>query len=94
MTLLLSYSTLEACRLFNLQSLHQSLPINKNDFDKGHSEDPLINKIQKFLESNKDKALPEGEIMGYLYPDHISQPGNTITFGSAMLSWHTQERSN
>jgi hypothetical protein len=48
------------------------MPITKNDFDKGRSEDPIISKIQKFLESNKDKAFTEDEIIGHLYPGHIA----------------------
>jgi len=61
------------------------MPIIKKDFDKGRSEDPIISKIQKFLESNKDKAFTEEEIIGLLYPDHIAWPGDTIAFNSAML---------
>ena len=42
------------------------MPIDKNDFDKGRSDEPIISKIQKFLESNKDKAFTEEEIIGHL----------------------------
>lgn len=66
-------------------SSSEHMPINKNDFDKGRSEDPIISKIQKFLESNKDKAFTEEEIIGHLYPEHIAWPGDTIAFSSAML---------
>ena len=59
--------------------------INKNDFDKGRSDEPIISQIQKFPESNKDKAFTEEEIIGHLYPDHIAWPGDTIAFSSAML---------
>jgi hypothetical protein len=59
--------------------------INKNDFDKGRNEEPIISKIQKFLESHKDKAFTEEEIIGHLYPDHIAWPGDTIAFSSVML---------
>ena len=61
------------------------MPIDKNDFDKGRSDEPIISKIQKFLESNKDKAFTEEEIIGHLYPDHIAWPGDTIAFSSAVL---------
>jgi hypothetical protein len=61
------------------------MPISKSDFDKGRSEDPIISKIQKFLESSKEMAFTEEEIMGHLYPEHIAWPGDTIAFGSAML---------
>lgn len=61
------------------------MPISKNDFDKGHSEDPIITRIQNFLESNKEMAFTEEEIMGHLYPEHIAWPGDTIAFRSAML---------
>jgi hypothetical protein len=61
------------------------MPISKNDFDKGRSEDPIIHRIQDFLESNKDEAFTEEEIMGHLYPEHIAWPGDTIAFSNAML---------
>jgi hypothetical protein len=61
------------------------MPITKDEFDKGRSEDPIISRIQNFLESNKEKAFTEEEIMGHLYPEHIAWPGDTIAFGSAML---------
>lgn len=61
------------------------MPICKSDFDKGRSEDPIIHRIQDFLESNKENAFTEEEIMGHLYPEHIAWPGDTIAFGSAML---------
>ena len=61
------------------------MPINKNDFDKGRTDEPIIIKIQKFLESNTDKAFTEEEIIGHLYPDHIAWPGDTIAFNSAVL---------
>jgi hypothetical protein len=52
---------------------------------KGRSDEPIISKIQKFLESNKDMAFTEEEIIGHLYPDHIAWPGDTIAFSSAVL---------
>ena len=61
------------------------MPITEDEFDKGRSEDPIISRIQNFLESNKEKAFTEEEIMGHLYPEHIAWPGDTIAFGSAML---------
>ena len=61
------------------------MPIDKNDFDRGRSDEPIISKIQKFPESNKDKAFTEEEIIGHLYPDHIAWPGDTIAFSSAVL---------
>ncbi len=61
------------------------MPIDKNDFDRGRSDEPIISKSQKFLESNKDKAFTEEEIIGHLYPDHIAWPGDTIAFSSAVL---------
>jgi hypothetical protein len=48
------------------------MPITKNDFDKNRSDEPIISKIQKFLESNKYKAFTEEEIIGHLYPEHIA----------------------
>ena len=61
------------------------MPISKIEFDKGRSEDPIIHKIQSYLESNKDKAFTEEEIMKHLYPEHIAWPGDTFAFSSAML---------
>jgi hypothetical protein len=61
------------------------MPISKNDFDNGRSEDPIIHRIQDFLESNREKAFTEEEIMGHLYPEHIAWPGDTIAFNAAML---------
>jgi hypothetical protein len=61
------------------------MPITKDEFNMGRSEDSIITKIQNFLESNKEKAFTEEEIMGQLYPEHIAWPGDTIAFGSAML---------
>jgi hypothetical protein len=61
------------------------MPITKTEFEKGRSEDPIIHRIENFLESNKANAFTEEEIMGHLYPEHIAWPGDTIAFGSAML---------
>lgn len=61
------------------------MPISKIEFDKGRSEDPIIHKIQSYLESNKDQAFTEEEIMKHLYPEHIAWPGDTFAFSSAML---------
>jgi hypothetical protein len=61
------------------------MPITKTEFEKGRSEDPIIHRIENFLESNKENAFTEEEIMGHLYPEHIAWPGDTIAFGSAML---------
>jgi hypothetical protein len=61
------------------------MPISKIDFDNGRSEDPIIHRIQDFLESNNEKAFTEEEIMGHLYPEHIAWPGDTIAFNTAML---------
>lgn len=61
------------------------MPITKDEFAKGRAEDALIVKIQNLLESNKEKAFTEEEIMGHLYPEHIAWPGDTIAFSSAML---------
>ena len=61
------------------------MPISKIEFDKGRSEDPIIHKIQSYLESNKDMAFTEEEIMKHLYPEHIAWPGDTFAFSSAML---------
>lgn len=61
------------------------MPISKDDFAKGRTEDALIVRIQNFLDSNKEKAFTEEEIMGHLYPEHIAWPGDTIAFNSAML---------
>ena len=61
------------------------MPIPKIEFEKGRSEDPIIRRIETFLESNKEYAFTEEEIMRHLYPEHIAWPGDTIAFGSAML---------
>jgi hypothetical protein len=61
------------------------MPISKDDFAKGRTEDALIVKIQRFFDSNKDKAFTEEEIMRHIYPEHIAWPGDTIAFNSAML---------
>jgi hypothetical protein len=64
---------------------YDSMPITKDDFAKGRSEDALIVRIQNFLDSNKETAFTEEEIMKHLYPEHIAWPGDTIAFSSAML---------
>jgi hypothetical protein len=61
------------------------MPISKDEFDKGRREDPIIDKIQDFLGSNKDKAFTEDEILRRLYPDHTAWPGDRIGFHGAML---------
>ena len=61
------------------------MPITKSEFEKGRSEDPIIHRIQGFLESSKDNAYTEEEIMKHMYPEHIAWPGDTIAFNSAML---------
>jgi hypothetical protein len=61
------------------------MPISKDEFNKGRSEDPIIHKIQDFLESNNEKAFTEEEIMRHLYPEHIAWPGDAIAFNTAML---------
>jgi hypothetical protein len=61
------------------------MPISKDDFVKGRSEDAIIVKIQENLESNKDKAFTEEEIITHIYPEHFAWPGDTIAFHSAML---------
>ncbi len=65
--------------------MYDNMPITKDDFAKGRIEDALIVKIQNFLDSNREKAFTEEEIMGHLYPDHIAWPGDTFAFSSAML---------
>lgn len=61
------------------------MPISKEEFDKGRREDPIIDKIQEFLESNKDKAFTEDEILRRLYPEHTAWPVDRISFNSAVL---------
>ena len=61
------------------------MPIPKSEFEGGRSEDPIIHRIEGFLQSNKDYAYTEEEIMKHLYPEHIAWPGDTIAFNSAML---------
>jgi hypothetical protein len=61
------------------------MPISKDEFDKGRREEPIIDKIREFLESNKDKAFTEEEILRRLYPDHAAWPGDRIGFHSAIL---------
>ncbi|HKU50549.1 MAG TPA: hypothetical protein VJP79_11400 [Nitrososphaera sp.] len=61
------------------------MPITKSEFEKGRSEDPIIHRIQGFLESNREYAYTEEEIMKHMYPEHIAWPGDTIAFNSAML---------
>lgn len=61
------------------------MPISKDEFDKGRTEDVIINKIQNFLESNKDKAFTEDEILRTLYPEHTAWPVDRISFNSAVL---------
>ncbi|HJS82059.1 MAG TPA: hypothetical protein VJ742_04405 [Nitrososphaera sp.] len=61
------------------------MPITRSEFEKGRSEDPIIHKIESFLESHRDYAYTEEEIMKHLYPEHIAWPGDTISFSSAML---------
>lgn len=54
-------------------------------FAAGRAEDALIVKIQSFLDSHKDMAFTEEEIVGHLFPEHIAWPGDTFAFSSAML---------
>jgi hypothetical protein len=61
------------------------MPISKEAFEKGRKEDPIIDKIQDFLESNKDKAFTEDEILRRLYPEHTAWPVDRISFNSAVL---------
>ncbi len=61
------------------------MPITKSQFEAGRNEDPIIHRVQSFLESNRDYAYTEEEIMKHLYPEHIAWPGDTIAFSSAML---------
>jgi hypothetical protein len=65
--------------------VYDTMPITKDEFAKGRTEDSLIVKIQSFLDSHKDTAFTEEEIMGHLYPEHIAWPGDTIAFSSSML---------
>jgi hypothetical protein len=61
------------------------MPISKDEFDKGRREDAIIDKIRDFLESNKDKAFTEDEILRRLYPEHTAWPVDRISFNSAAL---------
>lgn len=61
------------------------MPISKNEFDRGRRDDPIIDKIRDFLESNKDKAFTEDEILRRLYPEHTAWPFDRISFNSAVL---------
>lgn len=61
------------------------MPISKEEFDKGRREDPIIDKIRDLLESNKDKAFTEDEILRRLYPEHTAWPVDRISFYSAAL---------
>jgi hypothetical protein len=61
------------------------MPISKDEFDKGRREDPIIDKIQDFLGSNREEAFTEDEILRRLYPDHTAWPGDRIGFNSAIL---------
>ena len=56
------------------------MPISKAAFDEGHNEDPMIDKIQALLDSDKNKAFTENEILKQLYPEHIAWPGDRISF--------------
>ena len=51
------------------------MPISKAAFDEGHNEDPMIDKIQALLDSDKNKAFTENEILKQLYPEHIAISG-------------------
>ena len=59
------------------------MPISKAAFDEGHNEDPMIDKIQALLDSDKNKAFTENEILKQLYPEHIAWPGDRTSFISA-----------
>lgn len=61
------------------------MPISRNEFDGGRRDDPIIDKIRDLLESNKDKAFTEDEILRRLYPDHTAWPVDRISFNSAVL---------
>jgi hypothetical protein len=61
------------------------MPISKDEFDKGRREDPIIDKIQDFLGSNREEAFTEDEILRRLYPEHTAWPGDRIGFNSAIL---------
>lgn len=59
------------------------MPISKAAFDEGHNEDPMIDKIQTLLDSDRNKAFTENEILRQLYPEHIAWPGDRTSFISA-----------
>ena len=61
------------------------MPISRDEFDSGRKDNPIIDKIQEFLDSNKDKAFTEDEILRQLYPDHTAWPIDRIGFNSAVL---------
>lgn len=61
------------------------MPISRNEFDRGRREEPIIDKIRDLLESNKDKAFTEDEILRRLYPEHTAWPIDRISFNSAVL---------
>lgn len=61
------------------------MPIPRNEFDRGQRDDPIIDKIRGFLESNKDKAFTEDEILRRLYPEHMAWPIDRTSFNSAVL---------
>lgn len=61
------------------------MPISKEEFEKGRKGDPIIDKIQDFLESNRDGAFTEDEILRRLYPEHTAWPVDRTSFNSAIL---------
>jgi hypothetical protein len=61
------------------------MPISREEFVSGRSQDAIVDKISEFLELNKDKAFTEDEILRQLYPDHTAWPGDRIGFDAAVI---------
>ena len=69
------------------------MPISRDEFDSGRKDNLIIDKIYEFLDSNKDKAFTEDEILRQLYPDQTAWPIDRIGFIVQSLSYFMQERS-
>ena len=62
-----------------------TMPITKDDFNKGRIENLMIRQIQSMLEANKDKAFTEEEILRIIYPEHIGWPIDRTVFNVAVM---------
>lgn len=61
------------------------MPISKDEFEKGQKDEMIVSRIQRFLDSNRDTAFTEDEILKRLYPSHTDWPIDRTGFNSAII---------